>query len=362
MDKSPIYSSIRNAAKTNGFNLDSNQKAVISRFEGLAKKLTNKYGVNSLLNRIYPRPPMKGIYLWGGVGRGKTFIMDSFHESVPLDKKKRIHFHQFMHEVHKSLREHQGHRNPLRLIGKKIAKKIQVLCLDELQVVDIGDAMIMQNLLTAIFSHGVVVVATSNTPPKNLYKDGLQREKFLPAIEQIVQNMQILELNGGTDYRMATLSKSGVYYYPADKKTENNMQRLFQGLAKTEANRNVIRLNNRDIQTKGNANGVIWFAFSSICGSPRAQPDYIQIAKQYHTVMVSGLPTFNSDDSDRRRRFTWLVDELYDQKVNLILSAGVSVETVFSSVFQDNEVLRTQSRLIEMQGEKYLRFAHGKSH
>ena len=353
---------IRDAAQLNGFQLDSKQTAVIGYFEDLAEKLVKKKMTNGFLSRICPKPSIYGVYLWGGVGRGKTFIVDSFYHAVPIDKKKRIHFHQFMDGVHKSLRKYQGHKNPLKLIGKEIEKDTHLLCLDELQVTDIGDAMIMQNLLTALFVQRVAVVATSNTEPANLYKDGLQREKFLPAIDQIESNMQIVELDSGADYRMTTFSRSGVYYHPINEVTELKMQELFLGLAKIRARDDIVRLNNRDVQSKGNANGVIWFTFSNICGGPRAQPDYIDIAKQYHTVMVSEVPLFDLYDLDRRRRFTWLVDELYDQRVNLILSAEVSVEGIFKGVDRNNEVLRTQSRLIEMQGEKYLRFAHGKPH
>ena len=300
-----------------------------------------------------------GAYIWGGVGRGKSFLVDEFFHLIPIRFKQRLHFLHFMEAVHQDLKKWQGRKNPLRLLANDWAKTTQLLCLDEFQVSDIADAMIMRTLLEELFKQGVVIVTTSNTIPDRLYEHGLQREQFIPAIELIKSKMSVLELDHGKDYRLVTLSTMGVYHYPLGKDSDEKMLKTFNRLAKGEVSEEPLDLKNRHVKVLKMGNGVGWFLFKELCEGPRGSSDYIILSKIFHTVLLSEVPTFGKDDSDRRRRFTWLVDEFYDQKVNLILSANAPIEKLLSNSLKNNEVLRTESRLIEMQSKKYLGYRHG---
>jgi cell division protein ZapE len=313
----------------------------------------------SLLRVFQRSEPVRGVYLWGGVGRGKTFLMDCFHDALPIQRKRRLHFHRFMQSIHRQMREHQGEADPLRLIGRHIAHETRLLCLDELQVVDIGDAMIMRNLLASLFDHGVAIVTTSNQHPDDLYAHGLQRAQFLPAIELIKQRMELIQIGGSTDYRLATLERAGVFHLSDSGATEAAMARAFEELAGEPGRGDTsIDIEDRMIPVRRLAAGVAWFDFDALCDGPRGQADYIDLARRFHTVLVSGVPAFRDGDNDRRRRFTWMVDEFYDRRVKLLFSAQGTPEQLFARAKAEPEVDRTVSRLMEMQTRRYLGEPH----
>lgn len=300
-----------------------------------------------------------GLYLWGAVGRGKTFLIDLLFQSLPIEHKLRLHFHRFMGRVHAALKALEGRADPLREVAAQFAAQARVLCLDEFFVTDIGDAMILANLLRHLFAHGVTLVTTSNIEPKGLYRDGLQRAKFLPAITLLERHCAVVELRSAQDYRLRALAQAGVYFTPLDAAAEQGMQAVFARIApgkrRAEAE---IRVNGRGIAVKRRADGVIWFDFAALCEGPRAVADYIELAQSFNTVLVSGVPRFTSLLEDEARRFVNLVDEFYDRGVNLVLSAAVPIVALYGGERLAAEFARTQSRLIEMQSAEYLASAH----
>ena len=263
-----------------------------------------------------------GVYIWGGVGRGKTFIMDLFFEALAVDDKKRVHFHRMMHEVHDRLGMLRDVEDPLERVAADIAAEARVLCFDEFFVSDIGDAMILARLLEGLFSHGVVLVATSNSRPDDLYRNGLQRQRFLPAIETIKSNMDIVHMQGDTDYRLRLLQEAGTYLAPDDGAARDKLQHFFSESATSQVSEDqVLEINGRDIRARHCAKGIAWFEFAEICDGPRSQNDYIEIARWYPAVIVSGIPHLDRHHENQARRFIALVDEFYDRRVKLIVSA-----------------------------------------
>jgi cell division protein ZapE len=303
--------------------------------------------------------PVRGLYLWGAVGRGKTFLVDLFFAALPIDAKLRLHFHRFMGRVHAELAKLEGHSDPLREVAAQFAEQARVLCLDEFFVTDIGDAMILGGLLQHLFARGVTLVTTSNIEPQLLYRDGLQRAKFLPAIALLERHCEIRELRSPQDYRLRALTEAGIYFTPLGERAERALaacfERIAPGTPRTPAE---IEINGRDIAVQRRADGVIWFDFDALCEGPRAVADYIEIAQSFHTVLISSVPQFSPMMEDAARRFVNLVDEFYDRGVNLVLSAATPVTELYDGERLRAEFSRTESRLIEMQSREYLAAAH----
>ena len=304
-------------------------------------------------------PGVPGLYLWGDVGRGKTFLMDLFFATLPLERKTRIHFHRMMGDVHDRLQAIVDTEDPLDQVAADIARQVKVLCFDEFFVSDIADAMILGRLLDGLFRRGVTLVATSNSRPADLYRNGLQRERFLPVIDLLETHTQVLELGGDTDYRLRLLQQAGTYLTPADDDADARLTHYFLEIASGNVvDGRVLDILGRGIRTERCAKGVAWFDFEDICDGPRSQQDYIEIARWYPTVIVSNIPVLAADQENQARRFVALVDEFYDRKVKLMVSAAAKIETLYAGPKLTFEFQRTTSRLIEMQSTAYLHVPH----
>ena len=350
----------KQAARSHGFSLDSSQLAALRHFERLRDELTeSEQAEQSLLSVFLRQRPVRGLYLWGGVGRGKSFLMDAFFDSVPIERKSRVHFHRFMQDIHHRLRDLQGQENPLLQVARDLSQQLRLLCLDEFHVTDIGDAMLMRNLLRGLFDQGLVLVTTSNQKPDNLYRDGLQRAQFLPAIALIKQHLEILHVDGSADYRLRVLEKGGVFHFPADAAADAAMAQTFEAIAGGPGERDVeLEIEGRVVRALRTGPSVAWFRFAELCGGPRGQADYIELARRFQTVLISEVQRLGPREADRRRRFTWLIDEFYDRRVNLILSAEAHLTELLQTVAGDVEAERAASRLVEMQTRQYLSEAH----
>ncbi len=307
-----------------------------------------------LLNR--PDIP-RGVYMYGGVGRGKSFLMDCFYNAVPIRRKTRLHFHEFMREVHRELAGLQGTVNPLNELGRRMAQRFKLICFDEFHVADITDAMILHRLLQALFDHGVGFVTTSNFRPDDLYPDGLHRDRILPAIALLNERMEVLNVDNGTDYRRRALEHVRLYHWPLAG-ADGHLEQAFSQLAEAHDEEPVLHIEARDIHAVRKAGGVVWFDFRTLCGGPRSQNDYLEIASQFHTVLLSQVPQMPVRMASEARRFTWLVDVLYDRRVKLIISAEVPPEQLYLEGPLSHEFPRTVSRLNEMQSEEYLALEH----
>ncbi len=300
-----------------------------------------------------------GLYLWGDVGRGKTFLMDLFFETLRVEKKTRIHFHRMMADVHRRLKTLGDVEDPLAKVAADIARQTQVLCFDEFFVSDIADAMILGRLLDGLFERGVTLVATSNSPPTELYANGLQRERFLPAIDLLQTRTRVIHLDGETDYRLRLLQQAGTYLTPVNADTMAKLSHYFHEIASGEVvERRLLDVLGRQIPTERCAKGVVWFDFEAICDGPRSQQDYIEIARWYPTVIISDIPVLTAEKENQARRFIALVDEFYDRKVKLIVSAAAEPESIYAGQKLTFEIQRTTSRLVEMQSTTYLHSAH----
>lgn len=349
-----------------GHESDPAQVEVVRRLQRLLDDITagpERGGVWRRLRRIAGRTPPapRGMYLWGGVGAGKTFLMDLFFETLPIERKQRLHFYRFMQEVHALLKRAHG-RNPLEAVAERLARRARVLCLDEFFVSDITDAMILHRLLRALFERNLVLVATSNIAPPDLYKDGLQRERFLPAIALIERHTRVVQLNARTDYRLRMLAAGEVYHHPCGRAAEDALARSFcaiDGCADGEdANAGgAIEVNGREVPVVRHSRNTAWFDFKDICEGPRSPADYISVAHLYHTVLISNVPLFDRRD-DAARRFIQLVDEFYDRNVKLIVSAAAAPAELYRDGRLGPEFNRAASRLGEMQSRRYLSQAH----
>jgi cell division protein ZapE len=305
------------------------------------------------------KPSIQGIYFWGGVGRGKTYLVDTFFECLPFENKMRVHFHRFMHRIHQELKLLDGNQDPLKIIAKKLSLEARVICFDEFFVSDITDAMILGTLMQELFSHGIVLVATSNIIPDKLYYNGLQRARFLPAIELINQNTRIINVDSGVDYRLRTLEQAEIYHYPLDDEATTNLQTYFTQLAPEEVRLDVdINVSGRKIPAMRDADGVVMFTFRAICDGPRSQSDYIEISRCYHSVLVANVEQMDASMDDIARRFIAMVDEFYERKVKLIMSAEVDLEYLYTDGRLSFEFRRCLSRLQEMQSREYLALQH----
>ena len=296
--------------------------------------------------------------MFGGVGRGKSFLMDCFFNAVPIRRKTRLHFHEFMREVHRELNDLQGTVNPLTELGKRMAKRYKLICFDEFHVADVTDAMVLHRLLDALFKAGVGFVTTSNFHPDGLYPDGLHRDRILPAIELLKDRLEVINVDNGTDYRQQTLAQVDLYLCPLGREAEDTMQAAFVQLAEATQQTAVMQLGSRQIPALRRAGGVIWFDFRALCGAPLSQNDYLEIATQFHTVMLSNVPKMAVRQASEARRFTWLVDVLYDRRVKLIMSAAVPPEELYTEGPMSHEFVRTVSRLSEMQSAEFLALEH----
>ncbi|VTU36888.1 AFG1-like ATPase [Variovorax sp. PBS-H4] len=319
--------------------------------EWAAYKSQRSNAFKKLINR--PEIP-RGVYMYGGVGRGKSFLMDCFFNAVPLRRKTRLHFHEFMREVHRELAELQGTVNPLDELGRRIAKRYKLICFDEFHVADITDAMILHRLLVALFENDVGFVTTSNFRPDDLYPGGLHRDRILPAIELLNQRLEVVNVDNGTDYRRRTLEQVKLYLTPNGAAADKEMRHAFERLAESADENPVLHIEAREIHARRKAGGVVWFDFKTLCGGPRSQNDYLEIASQFHTVLLSDVPHMPVRMASEARRFTWLIDVFYDRRVKLIMSAEVPPEALYTEGPLAHEFPRTVSRLNEMQSTEFL--------
>ncbi|TAN07251.1 MAG: cell division protein ZapE [Rhodanobacteraceae bacterium] len=340
---------------------DPAQRAALRAFDRLHSELSAP--APGLLARLRAKvsgaAPVRGLYLWGAVGRGKTMLMDQFVESLPRGTALRVHFHRFMLDVHARLRALGEVRDPLPKVAQDIAARARVLCLDEFMVTDIGDAMILYGLLRALFERGVALVATSNTPPRDLYKGGLQRERFVPAIALLEAHCEVVELASPHDWRLRALTRAPVYLTPPDAHAEATLARLFDELAQGDIQDNVaLRINDRAFRARRVGAQAAWFEFAALCDGPYGSADYIELARTYPAILVSRLPQFTPFNEDVAQRFVHLIDELYDRRVKLAVSAQVPVVELYDGKRLRGDFTRTMSRLIEMQSREYLAEAH----
>lgn len=356
----PIYLS---ALHHNGYEPDEQQADTARRLDDLYQRLVTspprQGGVFAALRRNRIIEPERGLYIWGDTGRGKTWLVDIFFDALPFEDKIRQHFHRFMESVHARLSELEGRSDPLEIVAEKLAEKTRIICFDELFVSDIADAMILGHLFGGLFRRGVTLVATSNIPPDELYKDGLQRPRFLPAIGLINQHTEVVNLAGHNDYRLRALERAEIYHAPLDDDAEKSLSSAFDSVAPEATWRSrSLEIKNRIIPTVRRADGVVWFEFSEICDGPRSQSDYIEIARTFNTVLVSNVPQFDVELENQARRFIALVDEFYDRNVKLILSAEVDIDSLYAGEKLAFEFKRTTSRLEEMQSHEYLARPH----
>ncbi len=351
----------KNLLDARGYIADAAQMTAATALQNLYSNLLSfKVDRGSTLKRLLapPRPP-KGVYFWGGVGRGKSFLMDCFYDSVPYRRKRRIHFHAFMQQIHRDLEKYKGEADPMLKLAGQIAQEVRLLCFDEFHVADIADAMILGRLMTGLFAHGVIIVMTSNYPPDMLYPNGLHRESFLPTIDLLKQHLDVFEVDAGTDYRLRALEQVEIYHHPADATAEKKMLDYFRMVAGEEGKKaGHIEVLGRNIDTVRRGHGVIWFDFQVLCGGPRSQNDYLEIARAYHTVLLSRIPKMTAHQASEARRLTWLVDVFYDHRVKLIATADCLADGLYTEGTQAGEFARTVSRLTEMNSREYLALAH----
>lgn len=350
-----------------GFIADAAQKMAISKLQQVYDALLAADAAplqKSILQKLFarkeaPTVPVRGLYFWGGVGRGKTYLMDIFFDSLPFERKLRAHFHRFMQRVHRDLKALSGQKNPLDVIAQNIANEARVICFDEFFVSDITDAMILGSLFEKLFGHGVTLIATSNIVPDELYKDGLQRARFLPAIALLKQHCEVVNVDSGVDYRLRALEQAELYHSPLDEEADRSLLRSFQSLAPEQCRADQpIEVEGRTIASRYLSDDVVWFDFRDICEGPRSQNDYIELARVFHAVLVSNVPQMSASRDDAARRFINLVDEFYDRNVKLVLSAAVPLVDLYTGGRLEFEFQRTRSRLLEMQSHEYLGREH----
>jgi len=349
-----------------GFEHDPRQAAVVRELEEIYGELTTRrqdpWGLFKHL-RFSARTrsePVLGLYLWGGVGRGKTHLVNEFYKSLPFAEKLRVHFHLFMQDLHGELKKLPDTPDPVPLVAQSISMRARVLCLDEFHVTDIADAMLLGRLLTALFERGVTLVTTSNIPPDELYRDGLQRERFIPVIELIKKHTRVMCLDGQEDYRLRYLEHAEIYHFPLDAAANSSLLKSFQGLQpENVVEAEEIEIADRPVPTVRYADGIAWFDFKNLCDEPRGTIDYIEIARYFHTVFISNIPKMGDEGKDKAARFIRLVDVLYDHNVNLVASAAAAPTGLYTSSSPLSfDFARTSSRLEEMRSHDYLARSH----
>lgn len=341
------------------YKTDPVQRTVVQQLDRIWFELNSasKPGFIARLTGKKPRP-VKGLYLWGGVGRGKTWLMDLFYQCLPDHGKKRIHFHHFMDKVHKGLAARPNASDPLPDIAREWAEQYRVLCFDEFFVSDIADTMLLSGLLQALFELGVTLVATSNVAPDNLYRDGLQRAKFLPAIEALKKHTLSIHVEGERDFRLRHLQRSEIYLQPLNENARTSLQSAYKRLAGNRQDSDSLRVNGRTIKARHRGDGVIWFGFDALCEQARSTEDYIKIAHEFNTVILSNVPALDETNADAARRFINLIDEFYDRNVKMLISAAKPIDDLYSGKRLVFEFQRTASRLTEMQSNDYLAQPH----
>ena len=342
--------------KQRGFSADPAQRRAIDRLEQAYEEwIQFKAQRSNTFKRLINRPDVpRGLYMWGGVGRGKSFLMDSFYTVVPVVRKTRLHFHEFMRSIHRELDDLKGIADPLDEVARRIAKKYRLICFDEFHVSDIADAMVLYNLLRALFDHGVSFIMTSNYAPDTLYPDGLHRDRMLPAIALLTDKMDVLNVDAGVDYRKRALQQVEAYHTPLGAEADQALRAAFARVTETADEDPRIRIETREIKALRRAGSVVWFDFATLCGGPRSQNDYLEIASRFHTVILSSVPRMSASMASEARRFTWLIDVFYDHKVKLLMSAEVAPEELYTEGMLVNEFHRTVSRIIEMQSREYM--------
>ena len=346
----------QHALTQRGFKSDAAQQRAVDRLQRAYEEWVAYRGQrSSTFKRLINRPDVpRGVYLWGGVGRGKSFLMDSFYSVVPVVRKTRVHFHEFMRDVHRQLDDMKGVADPLDDVARNIAKKYRLICFDEFHVSDIADAMILYNLLLALFANGVSFIMTSNYDPDLLYPDGLHRDRMLPTIALLKDKLDVLNVDAGVDYRKRALEQVDSYYTPLGAAADAALRAAYAKIAECADEDPHVRIEGREIRALRRADSIIWFDFATLCGGPRSQNDYLEIASRFHTVILSGIPAMSVAQSSEARRFTWLIDVFYDHKVKLLMSAEVPPEELYTSGVLSNEFHRTVSRIIEMQSREYM--------
>ena len=341
-----------------GFVSDPSQWRAVERLQRLYQEWTEYKArrSNALKRLLVKPPPPRGVYLWGAVGRGKSFLMDSFYLCVPLVRKRRVHFHHFMREIHREMNEFKGAEDPIAAVAQRTARRYRLVCFDEFHVSDIADAMILGRYLEKVMELGVAFVMTSNYHPDQLYPNGLQRERFLPAIEFLKSRLDVVNVDGGTDYRRLKMEKLRVYH--EGRGAEAELERIFSELKDVEEEKQPLDVEGRIIAYRKRAGGLVWFDFAVLCGGPRSYADYVDLARRFHTVILSGVPKLSAKASDAARRFTWLVDVFYDDRVKLVVGAEAQPDELFvdggDAKTAAAEFARTASRLTEMQSADYL--------
>jgi len=341
--------------KKRHYQSDPAQLAAVARLQqNYDEWVSYKARRSTAIRKMLIRPELpKGLYLWGGVGRGKSFLMDSFYAVVPLTRKTRLHFHEFMRGVHRQLEELKGMADPLDELAKRMAKRYRLICFDEFHVSDVADAMMLYRLLDQLFKDGVQFVMTSNYHPDTLYPDGLHRDRLLPAIALLKDKLEILNVDAGMDYRQRTMEAVEVYHTPLSADADRALRKAFSELAAVPDESPVLRIEQRELKALRRADGVVWFDFATLCGGPRSQNDYLELASRFHTVILSGVPAMTPRMASEARRFTWLIDVLYDHSVKLLMSAEVEPTQLYVDGPMANEFARTVSRITEMQSKEY---------
>ena len=349
------------------FFFDSDQEKAVKHLQRLFDDLVADYERSQkkgALRKIFAKKqkePIKGLYFWGGVGRGKTYLVDTFYDALPFERKMRTHFHRFMQRVHNDLTKLEGVKNPLTAIAEQISKEAVVICFDEFFVSDIGDAMILGGLMQELFARGVTLVSTSNIVPDGLYKDGLQRDRFLPAIKLLNQFTEVVNVDSGVDYRLRTLEQAELYHYPLDSMADSSLQKSFDNLIPDKKHTEfdvAINILGRSIPAKAVCDDVAWFDFEGLCDGPRSQNDYIELGKLYHAVLISNVPVMGIKNDDLARRYINLIDEFYDRGVKVIMSAGAPIHEIYEGGSLEFAFQRTTSRMLEMQSHDYLAREH----
>jgi cell division protein ZapE len=342
-----------------GFTSDAAQLSAIDSLERCEREWADyKARRGNAVTKLLVRPPIpRGVYMWGGVGRGKSFLMDCFFQSVPLTRKTRLHFHEFMREVHRELQDLKGTADPLDELGRRVARRFRLICFDEFHVADVTDAMILHRLLDAMFANRVSIVTTSNFHPDGLYPNGLHRDRVLPAIELLKRRLEVINVDAGADYRQQTLAQIDMLHSPLGDAAEAALEVAFERLAEARDEPPVLHIEHRELRAIRRAGGVVWFDFRTLCGGPRSQNDYLELASRFHTLLLSNVPQMPPRLASEARRFTWLVDVLYDRRVKLMMSCAVAPEALYTEGPLAHEFPRTVSRLREMQSAEYLSLA-----
>jgi cell division protein ZapE len=354
------------AIAEHGLTADAAQVRAMRALDRVARELAARPAprrIPRLVKRFLPIPPamdpVRGVYLWGGVGRGKTLMMDLFFDWLPVDDKRRFHFHRIMSRVHGRLSELRDSQDPLAIVAADFAREARVVCFDEFFVSDIADAMLLGRFIEALMDNGVTLVATSNSAPQDLYRGGLQRQRFLPAIDLLVRHTEVVHVDGLIDYRLRVLEAAEIWHAPLDPVADANLERYFHDIAPDRGTANArLQVLGRRIHTRRLSEGVVWFDFAALCDGPRSQEDYIQIARSFQTVILSGVPALDETSENAARRFVALVDEFYDRRVNLIVSAAAPISCIYTGSGLVKEFERTRSRLLEMQSLEYLAAGH----